>query len=131
MVFSDLAQASAPTVAQYVSHDPVKVAKFFGVSLRTAQRYLTIRDIRRLPGPAQKLLRIAGAGWLPLLDGWDGFLIVRGKLVSKDGHEVTARQVLGALHAMEFPTDKNIRRWLGGRSGFYYSKQAVERFYTA
>lgn len=59
-------------------------AKFLGVTVRTVQNWDT--GARRVPWSVVRLLRLLRQGDLGALeDGWDGFRLVRGKLVTPDG----------------------------------------------
>jgi hypothetical protein len=59
-------------------------AKFLGVSVRTVQNWDA--GTRRVPWSVVRLLRLLRQGDLGALeDGWKGFKLVRGKLVTPDG----------------------------------------------
>lgn len=67
-------------------------AKFLGVSMRTVQNW--DHGHRRVPWSAVRLMRLLRQGDLGALnDDWDGFKIVRDKLVTPDGRGFTQAEL--------------------------------------
>lgn len=68
-----------------------QIMDFFNVDRATAYRW--IQHKKPLTGPALRLLDIAAAGFIPQINGWNGFIIVNNRLITPNGLDLLPGEI--------------------------------------
>ena len=69
-----------------------QIMDFFDVDKATAFRW--IRNKKPTSKPALRLLDVAASGFLPPINGWNGFVIVQGRLITPNGFDLLPSEIV-------------------------------------